>query len=240
MNALVRSTPAGDRRARAVYNELRARIADGVLAPGTALGEVSLAAEFGVSRTPVREALSCLAWEGLLERTDRGMRVRTLDPEEILELYDVRIALERVAASGAALRRSELDLARLRRAADEMKALEEDAVDRRPALAHALHFALWTASHNQTLIEALERIQVRVRGLASTTLHYPDRWRTVVRECDELVEAVAAREPERASEIVATHLTRARDLRVQIYSSGDACPIDGTVAGAIRRQEVTW
>lgn len=237
MSALGRSIPARDGRARTVYEALRARIAGGVLAPGASLAEVALSREFGVSRTPVREALSCLAWEGLLERTDRGMRVRTLDPEEVLELYDVRIALERVAASSAALRRSELDLARLRRAADAMKQLEDDAVGRRPELAHGLHFALWTASHNETLIETLERIQVRVRALASTTLHYPERWRTVVREGDQLVEAVAAREPERASEIVAAHLTRARDLRLRIYSRGGAWPADEAAADTIPRTD---
>lgn len=108
-----------------VYDELRARIVDGVLSPGTPLVEGPLAREFGVSRTPIRETLSQLTYEGLLERHDRAMRVRVLKAEDVLEIYEVRIALERAAARAAAERRTELDLGAMGHILDDMQALDE-------------------------------------------------------------------------------------------------------------------
>lgn len=96
-----------------IYRQLRAQIVDGTLVPGTPLVEGALATAFGVSRSPIRDALSQLHYEGLLERHGRAMRVRVLMAEDILEIYEVRIALERAAARAAAERRTELDLGRL-------------------------------------------------------------------------------------------------------------------------------
>ncbi|QNG38544.1 GntR family transcriptional regulator [Geodermatophilaceae bacterium NBWT11] len=205
-----------------LYDRLHAQIVDGQLAPGSVLVEGTLAREYGVSRTPVREALSRLGHEGLIERHERGMRVRVLRPEDVLEIYEVRIALEAAAAHAAALRRTDLDLARLRRSVGEMQALDDEDTDGRPRLAHAFHFGIWAASHNQTLLETLEGVHRRVLGLASTTLHYPERWRVFLAESVELVEAVEARDADRAREASQRQMTNARDFRVQLYSSSTA------------------
>jgi DNA-binding GntR family transcriptional regulator len=205
--------------ARSVYEELRAQIVDGVLAPGTPLVEGPLAKTFGVSRTPIREALSQLAYEGLLERHDRAMRVRVLKAEDILEIYEVRIALERAAARAAAERRTELDLGGLGHILDEMRGLDEGATDRRPKLAHAFHFAIWRAGHNATLVETLEGVHLRVMGLSSTTLHYPQRWKVFTDECVELLDAIRERDVSRAGDVAERQMTNARDFRVKLYSS---------------------
>lgn len=83
-----------------------------------------LAAEFGKSRTPVREALHRLEIENLVERVPRGMRVRTSSPEEILDIYEVRIMLEGAAAKAAAERATEFDRTQLRSAQRAMGAIE--------------------------------------------------------------------------------------------------------------------
>lgn len=204
---------------RSVYDRLRAQIVDGVLSPGTHLVEGPLARTFGVSRTPIREALSQLAHEGLLERHDRAMRVRVLRAEDVLEIYEVRIALERAAARAAAERRTELDLGRLGHIVEEMLALGDDETDRRPKLAHAFHFAIWHAGHNAMLVETLESVHLRVMGLSSTTLHYPQRWKVFTDECVVLLDAIRSRDVERASEVAEQQMTNARDFRVQLYSS---------------------
>src|SRR3954469_2885334 len=87
---------------------------------GAPLVELALAEHYGTSRTPVREALRRLEQDGLVERGDRGMRVRTRSPEERLEIYEVRIPLEATAAAAAAERRTDLDLMRIRRAEAQM------------------------------------------------------------------------------------------------------------------------
>jgi DNA-binding GntR family transcriptional regulator len=209
----------GGEGARSVYEQLRAQIVDGVLNPGTALAEGPLAKRFGVSRTPIREALSQLTYEGLLERSDRAMRVRVLKAEEVLEIYEVRIALERAAARAGAERRTELDLAGLSHILNDMRDLDEAATARRPKLAHAFHFAIWRSSHNATLVETLENVHLRVLGLSSTTLHYPQRWKVFTDECTELLDAIRGRDISRAGDVAERQMINARDFRVKLYSS---------------------
>lgn len=215
-----------DADAASIYEKVHARILDGRLAPGSLLVEGTLAKEFGVSRTPVREALSRLSHEGLVERHERAMRVRVLKPEDVLEIYEVRIALEAAAARAAAGRRTDLDVARLQRTVEAMQGLGDGDVDVRPKLAHSFHFAIWGASHNAALRETLEGVHRRVLGLASTTLHYPERWETFLAECVELLDAVRERDAERAEEIAARQMVNARDFRVKIYS-GSVDQADG-------------
>lgn len=205
--------------ARSVYDELRSQIVDGSLSPGTHLVEGPLAKSFGVSRTPIREALSQLVYDGLLERHERGMRVRVLKAEDILEIYEVRIALERAAARAAAERRTELDLGRLGHTLAEMQGLDADAIDLRPKLAHAFHFAIWRASHNTTLVETLESVHLRVMGLSSTTLHHPQRWKVFYDECVELFDAIRTRDVVQAGDVAELQMINARDFRVKLYSS---------------------
>lgn len=204
---------------RSVYDELRARILRGDLTPGTPLTEGVLAKEFGVSRSPVRDALGQLAYEGLLERHDRALRVRILRAEDVLELYEVRIALERAAARAAAERRTDLDLGRMSGTVDAMLALGVDSVEQRPKLAHALHFGIWRASHNTPLVETLENVHLRVMGLSSTTLHYPQRWAVFCDESVALLGAIRDRDVTLAGEVAETQMTNARDFRVALYSA---------------------
>jgi DNA-binding GntR family transcriptional regulator len=203
----------------AVYEVLRSRIVSGLDPPGTRLVEGVLAKTFGTSRSPIREALSQLAYEGLVERHDRAMRVRVLKAEDVLEIYEVRIALERAAARAAAERRTDLDLARLGGTLDQMLALSDDDTDSRPKLSHAFHFALWRATHNTTLEETLENVHLRVMGLSSTTLHYPSRWAVFTDECGRLLEAIRCRDVTLAGEIAEEQMTNARDFRLKLYSA---------------------
>ncbi len=123
--------------ATSLYEEIREAILTGRFAPGQVLSENALATEFGKSRTPVREALHRLEIEALVERVPRGVRVRTSSPEEILDIYDVRITLEGAAAKAAAERATELDRTRLRSAQQAMVDAETSAAaqgGRQPAL----------------------------------------------------------------------------------------------------------
>jgi len=95
------------------YLRLRADILAGKFPQGAPLHETQLCESYGASRTPIREALNWLAHDGLLERAARGFRVRSGTPEDVIEIYAARVALESEAAGAAALRHSDLDLARL-------------------------------------------------------------------------------------------------------------------------------
>ncbi|WP_338743633.1 GntR family transcriptional regulator [Actinomadura luteofluorescens] len=109
-----------------VYARLRADILDGVHPPGARIGEAELAEATGSSRTPVREALRRLEVEGLVEvLPHRGARVPDWTPDDLEEIYDLRMLLEGAAARRAAARVTDADADRM----DELCALMEAAVE---------------------------------------------------------------------------------------------------------------
>ncbi|WP_083439768.1 GntR family transcriptional regulator [Corynebacterium riegelii] len=98
---------------------------NGTLLPGTQLKEVQLANRFGVSRTPVRDALSRLEDLGLAERVNRGLEVRGLDPEQVIQVYDMRILLEVEASGQAAQNRNLNDILTLEALLERDRSLEK-------------------------------------------------------------------------------------------------------------------
>lgn len=198
-----------------VYERLREAILSGELVPGVALSENALARQFGASRTPVREALHRLEIETLVERQGRGVRVRETSPEEILDIYYVRVTLEGAAARGAAERASEYDLARMRAAADAMKRVGTDPKER-AAKNRVFHEAVWAASHSPTLIDLLSRLNVHLIRYPTTTLESQERWAAVLVEHDEMLEAIGQRDAVRAQHLAEEHMAAAREVRLQM------------------------
>lgn len=203
--------------ATSVYDEIREAIVVGAIVPGQVLSENQLATDFGTSRTPVREALHRLEIEDLVERLPRGVRVRETSPEEIIDIYDVRITLEGAAARAAAERATELDRRRLRVAQDAMVAAGSDPRQRAETNRH-FHEAIWSASHSPTLVDLLHRLNVHLVRYPTTTLEGDDRWTAVLSEHEELLEAIESRDALRARQIAETHMTAAREVRMQMYA----------------------
>ncbi|MQA97564.1 MAG: FCD domain-containing protein, partial [Streptosporangiales bacterium] len=203
-----------DSPGRVAYVRISDEIHDGTLRPGAPLVETILAKRLGMSRTPVRDALNRLEQDGLVERYDRGLRVRRRSPEEILEIYEIRVVLEAMAARGAAERRTALDLVRLEQAQRRMGELADDDPVERVQLNRAFHRALWRAGHNTTLADMLARLSSHIYRYSSTTLQQEGRWDEANREHEALIEAIRDRDPDRAAEIAAAHLSTARDLRL--------------------------
>lgn len=200
------------------YEMIRDAILSGKYPPGEMLAENGLAAELGVSRTPVREALHRLESEQLVERMARGARVRTSSPEEILDIYEVRITLEGSAAKQAALRATELDKMRLRTAHEAMLQVGDSAAAR-VQTNRAFHEAVWQASHSPTLVDLLRRLNVHLIRYPTTTLSWGDRWNTVIAEHEELLVAIEAGDGARAQDIAEKHLTGAREVRLRMYTT---------------------
>lgn len=207
--------------ATGVYERIREAIVRGEFAPGDPLGEVALARQFGTSRTPVREALHRLEIEAIVERTSRGVRVRASSPEEILDIYEVRITLESAAAKAAATRATELDRVRLRAAQDQMIATGNAPAERAQAN-RVFHEAIWEASRSPTLVDLLHRLHVHLLRYPSTTLAYGDRWETVLAEHEDLLAAIERHDAAAAQAIAERHMTSAREIRLRMYAEGDA------------------
>ena len=202
---------------------MREDIVTGALGPGAPLVETALAARYGTSRTPVREALRRLEQDALVERGERGMRVRSRSPEEILEIYEVRIVLEVSAARTAAVRRTALDLVRLRQAQRTMQSLSPGS-DPAGALADSnrrFHETVWACAHNTTLVDLLARLHAHLVRYPATTLTHPGRWQAVLAEHDRLVAAIDAGDADGAAAIAEQHMAAARDVRLAMYAQGE-------------------
>jgi DNA-binding GntR family transcriptional regulator len=206
-------------RALSPYERIKKGILAGTFPPEFVLAETALAELCGVSRTPIREALGRLLQDGLVTRTDRGMAVRARTPEEILDIYETRIALEGTAARMAALRHTRIDRSRLER----LRALAEEADETDgQALAdrnRELHRGVWMASHNLALIDLLERLDLHLLRYPITTLTSPGRWAEALREHQELLSAVFERDAAKAQEIAEHHFVTARDIRLSLWDN---------------------
>lgn len=199
------------------YDQIRNAILDGSLEPGTQLVESTVAQWCGVSRTPVREALKRLEHDGLVGRGERGLIVKERTPDEIMDLYHVRIVLEESVARFAAERHLPFDLVRLERA---MRACEELASPDGAARASAnrdFHRVIWEAAHNEPLKDLLERLNLHLGRFPATTLSYPGRWTKALDEHAAVVEAIRNRDADEAGEISRRHITTARDIRLELF-----------------------
>lgn len=200
------------------YWALRRDIVSGQIKPGDKLVEMSLADRYGVSRTPIREALRRLEQDGLVQRNGRRLRVRSHRPDEILDIYDVRIVLEEAAARAAALRRTSLEVSLLVRAHEAMRGIREDDAAGQQRASWAFHELVWAASHSHTLVDLLSRLQANLRRYPDGTQAQPGRWKQSLTDLERLVSAIRENRTSDAGEITAAHLRAARELQLRAYA----------------------
>ena len=201
------------------YEKIKDAISSGELQAGQALTESMLATWCGVSRTPVREALLRLEQDGLLTWSDRGLVVRKRSPQEILDVYEMRIVLEATASRMAANRRTEHDILLLRGAqAQSAKVDPEDANEIR-RFNRNFHRLFWRASHNESLQDLLERLHMHLVGNKTTTAASPGRWEEACQEHADLIDAVERRDADAAAELSTRHFTIARDITLSLFAS---------------------
>jgi DNA-binding GntR family transcriptional regulator len=193
-------------KAHATYVELRRRIMNGDLAAGALINQEQLAADLGVSTTPLREALRMLESEGLVRsRTHRDIVVAPLDPVEVAELFQVRRQLDALAARLAAVNYDDDARDRLEQAAAKIHEDSEDPV----AANRDFHRAIYLASKNDVLIEVLEALWDRSDRYRRFTRGIADRSDTVA-EHDALAQAVLARDADKAEQLMLSHLEAAQ------------------------------
>ena len=195
---------------------IREAIVDGRLEPGTRLKEEELARELGISRTPVREALLILQAEGLVVATpNRGAMVRSHDAEDLEDLYQMRALLEGYGARRAAARITDEEVTRLRLSCVRFDKLDPER-DLRELVKENLFF------HNTILeIAGSARLIGMVRKVIELPLVYksyiwysPDQTRISAHYHRQIVNALAARDAERAELVMKEHVFEARDLLV--------------------------
>lgn len=203
------------------YNAIRALIVSGEIRAGEALSERALSERFGISRTPVREAIRALANDGLLEIVPmRGTFVRQLSVRDLSEIHEVRLALEGMAAWLAAqkgvtpaLEEVAVRLRALDAQGEQGMPLDVDITQR---VGWQFHEAMFAAADNVRLTETYHALRTQ-NGLALQRIpHYDaERTRAAVREHLAIFDAIAAGRPEEALRHVWDHLTHAMQARLQ-------------------------
>ena len=176
--ALTRIDLPGEKsRAQELYAYLRGAIVSGELQPGERLVENRIAQLAAVSRTPVREALHRLEVDGLVRESDRGLEVCEFSLDEMADLCAVRETLEGMAASLAAISRSETDVVMLRRIleADVRAVAEHSDAAVQVRLNHSFHETIWNASRNRHLTGELRTLRELIERMQDTTLRFPAR-----------------------------------------------------------------
>lgn len=218
MNAVARTrrSSTGD----AVYIDIRRRILAGKFPAGHTFNASHLSGTMAASRTPIREALLRLLAEGLLVETPRGLAVKQLTEEDIMEVYEVRIPLEALAARLAATNTTALHLAQIEAAQEKFSwaARQPDPdVEWLAAANIEFHRAICQAARNTLLLEFISKIYETVGRFRTTTLGRPGRLQTALAEHEQLVAAIAARDAARAEDIARHHMQGALNVRLEMY-----------------------
>lgn len=202
-----------------VYRSLKEQIISGELPPDSRLIELAIAAEYGVSRTPVREALKRLAAENLvLADPTRGMVVHAPDHAEIEDTFELRMALDGLASSLAAHRITPSEIAHLRLIVDTMR--EAIETDRREQLVGAnvrFHDVIYLAAGNRMLARVAKDLRDFVRRFTTLPIASSHRVGHVVEEHEDILRALEARDPEAARKASDAHLEAARAYVVRLH-----------------------
>lgn len=205
------------------YVLLQERILSGELAPGSLVSENRLAKEMGISRTPVGEAIRQLAQEGYVRQVPRyGTIVRSIEPKDIEELYEMREALESFAAAKAARRITSLQLAQLEVLCSTIEKIAEEPQNNAaldiPALRRFLtadltfHLLIVKAAGNQRLLNTIRETRT-MSQIFRLRRHEPDN--SVVKRASQMhrriLTALSQNDSAAASEYMAEHIRASRE-----------------------------
>ena len=237
------------------YEQIREMLLSGILPPGTHLSARALGKHLGMSLIPVREAIGQLSHEGLVDHhPNRGAFVHWPTANELDELYEIREALECHAAISACGRIEAEAIATMRRCNATLREIAESlgeagngvdvAANRRWVLADAeLHLALAGATGNRRMVELVGNLRIAAqvfgggRGGHSDT---DENRRRILREHDELIDAVECGDGERARRVLTTHIRTGlqeakRLLAERLLGQQQQPDIDARLSGLLGR-----
>ena len=223
----------GSMRERA-YAHIQRKIASGELKPEVPISELVLAKELAMSRTPIREALGQLVAEGLLEQTpSRGTLVVQLKRQDIIELYELREALEVYSARKAAnLHLRSGDLKRWQDFSDEILHLKAELEKSgKPALNGAqmqrfaasdlsFHNMLMRMATNDRIVKVVNETRLLIRIFAIERPGYdPATLEEIYHQHCAIIQAVAGHDPERATQLLTQHIRTSLEERLNAYDA---------------------
>jgi len=202
-----------------VFESMREAILSGVLEPGERLMEIQLAEEMGVSRTPVREAIRKLELENFVVMIPRkGAYVAGVSSKDVADVFEIRSALEGLAAGLAAERITEDELEQMERVlfyrANEGE-MDLEQIVKSDTDFHAL---VYSASRNERLIQILANLREQIQRFRATSLAVPGRNKLALEEHRMIVEALRRHDGEEAQALAMAHIVTAENVMFDVLS----------------------
>ena len=198
------------------FETLMKAIEAGEYRPGDRLREVEVAHRLSLSRTPVREALRRMEAEKIIAHRPRiGAVIRMLSQTEVVELYEMRLVLERTAAEMAAKHAAAAEV-------DELASLNEELADVRDDAAQAaainqkFHQGIYRAARNRFLLDAARAMNNALLLLGPTTLVDADRIAVVTRQHADIIKALRESDATAAGAAAAAHLETSLRFRLRV------------------------
>ncbi|RLE13126.1 hypothetical protein DRJ04_04925 [Candidatus Aerophobetes bacterium] len=201
----------------AVYERLKSQIIDFTLKPGQKLQDRQLGSQFGVSRTPVREALNRLVQEGFVKQIPgRGYFVKEITIKEIEDLYDIREALEALAAQQAIRKIDSHQVKKLSEILKRHKRLVENEKFKGKLLEDAdFHKTIALTSGNRYLYEIISNIFDKISTLQGIGTLTPQRRKIAYRQHEEIFELLKQKKEEQLKEKLRKHILEAKKNAIE-------------------------
>ncbi len=204
-----------------VLEAIREAIINGALKPRERLMEIQLAEELGVSRTPVREALRKLELEGFIVMVPRkGAYVADLSIKDVADVFEIRIALEGLAAALAAERITDEELELMERhLVEKAEAISKHDMVKLVEVDTSFHEALYGASRNDRLITIINNLREQIQRFRTSSLAMPGRMKQSLDEHRSIVEAIQSRDIALARQAAQEHIENAESSMIESLKS---------------------
>lgn len=208
MQSVEAITDAGTPQPERIRAALLQAIEGGELLPGDAVDEKELADRFGVSRTPVREALLFLAAQHLVRIVPRsGIHVHAPAPSELVSMLEALSELEAVVARLCALRMSPDQRQHLKQQADATRqAAEQGERHAYEAANERFHNALYQGCGNDIVVEQVRQLRLRLAAFRRKVRDQPGRLKSAAAEHDEVVAGIVGNDAEQAAQAMREHI----------------------------------
>ena len=200
-----------------VAHRLRQMLVENRIAPGAKLNERELSEVLNVSRTPLREAIKMLAAEGLVELLpNRGAIAVELSEADIFDTFEVMAGLEAQSGELAAQRITDAELAEIKAMHYEMLA----AYTRRDLPAYyqlnaTIHRAINAAAKNPVLTVTYNQVNARLQALRFRSNQDGEKWKAAVKEHEQMIQALSARDPVAMRAVLTNHLANKLDVVIE-------------------------
>jgi len=200
-----------------VLDAIRDAIIKGSLQPRERLMEIQMAEELGVSRTPIREALRKLELEGFIVMVPRkGAYVADLSFKDIADVFEIRAALEGLAAGLAAERITEEELEEMERLlVEKREAISNGDILRLVEVDTSFHELMYKASRNERLGVIISNLREQIQRLRKTSLSYPGRMKESLNEHKKIAEAIQSRDVQLARQLAQEHIENAENILIE-------------------------